>query len=125
MKTEMVRAFASLMSIFNNLDLTKFSNQFTEPGGDSLTLMAAAGAAQVSITHSANLQNLPTHIPPNKEDVKKLMEQYKKLGNKSKLRNLTLLHSAVETLPEKHPMRELLLKELKPALAKRGVDVAS
>jgi hypothetical protein len=122
MKTEMVRAFASLMSIFNNLDLTKFSNQFTEHGGDSLTVMAMAGAAQTAITHSAALQNPPANIQPNKEDVKKLIEQYKKLDNKGKRINLTLLHRAVEALPETHPMRELLLKELKPALAKKGND---
>ncbi|MDR0590608.1 MAG: hypothetical protein LBG09_02015 [Puniceicoccales bacterium] len=125
MQTEMVRAFASLMSIFNNLDLTKFSGQSLEPGGDSLTVMAMAGAAQVAITHSAALQNPPANIQPNKEDVKKLIEQYKNLDNKGKRLNLTHLLRAVEELPKTDPMRELLLKECKTALAKRGKNVAS
>ncbi|MDR1303220.1 MAG: hypothetical protein LBJ81_01215 [Puniceicoccales bacterium] len=119
MQTENVRAFATLMSIFNNLDLTKFSKQFTEPGGDSLTVMVAAGAAQVAITHSAALQNLPTNVQLKKKDVKKLIN----LGKKS--RDLTNLQRAAEALPETDPMREPILKACESALAKRGNNAVS
>jgi hypothetical protein len=69
----MIRAFTSLISIFNNLDLTNFfPKQLTEPGGDSFTVMVATGTAQVAITQSANLQNLSHNAPINKNDAKKI-----------------------------------------------------
>jgi hypothetical protein len=116
-KQENVRAFISLMSIFSNLDLTKFSKQFTEPGGDSLTTMVAAGVAQVALTHSARLQEPPPNITPKKEDIKNLIEQYKKQSDKNKLSNLRALDHFVEAMPATNPMKAMLQAARKPASA--------
>jgi hypothetical protein len=112
-KEEVMRGFLSLISMFSNFDLTKFSKQASEPGGDALTVMVAAGAAQVSLTHSARLQELPTTFIPQKEDLKQLMKQYKNKSKEAKIKNLRLLDHCVEAMPETNPMKAILQKALK------------
>jgi hypothetical protein len=115
--TEMVQGFASLMSMLGHLDLTKFSNQNSEPGGDSLSTMVLAGVGQVAMTHSALLQNPPPNIQPNKEDIKKLTELYKKLTHEKKLHNLeATCHFLTEMPPNANvpeSTRAMLLKDCK------------
>jgi hypothetical protein len=114
MDAETVRAFTALMAIFGHLDLTKFPNQYLEPGGDSLTIAVASGAAQVALMHSASLQNLPPNAQFNKEDIKKLIELYKKQSNENKLKNLEMLNRFVDAMPETNPMRATLKAICKP-----------
>ncbi|MDR1590546.1 MAG: hypothetical protein LBR92_00925 [Puniceicoccales bacterium] len=112
-KEEAMRGFFSIMSMFNNLDLTKFSGKLKEAGGDSLITMAAAGAAQVALTHSARLQELPKNHIPQKADLKQLIKQYKNKSQAAKLNNLKLLNYCVEAMPETNPMKEILKNALK------------
>ncbi|MDR2806990.1 MAG: hypothetical protein LBB11_02445 [Puniceicoccales bacterium] len=103
-----IRAFASLMSMLSNLDLTRFDDKFTENGGDSLASMAIAGMAQVAITHSARLQKPLPNVIPKKQDIVKAIEQYKKQSDKEKRNNLIVRDRLIEAMPSTHPMKEVL-----------------
>ncbi|MDR2372108.1 MAG: hypothetical protein LBD60_03105 [Puniceicoccales bacterium] len=111
-KEEAMRGFLSLMSMLNNFDLTKASGNFAEHGGDPLIVMVAAGAAQTSLMHSANLQNLPlTHIP-KKKDIKRLVQQYKNKSRKAKIKNLRALDRFVKDMSAS-PVKAKLQRALK------------
>jgi hypothetical protein len=117
-KEEAMRGFLSLISMFNNFDLTKFSKQASEPGGDALTVMVAAGAAQVSLMHSARLQELPSNYIPQKEDLKQLMKQYKNKSKEAKIKNLMALDKFVEAMPETAPMKKIIQQATKSVKSK-------
>ncbi|MDR2812905.1 MAG: hypothetical protein LBB05_03930 [Puniceicoccales bacterium] len=142
-KHENVRAFMSLMSMFGNLDLTKNASTSTETGSNPI-VEAAAGAAQISIMHSARIQELiltpivtqkeqelhqtPASIKKNLElpqnpaftnlaqkDLKKLIRQYRNQSNPNKQNNLKLLDYLVEAMPATNPMKAILQAARKSA----------
>jgi hypothetical protein len=117
-KEEAMRGFLSIISMFGNFDLTKSPGKFTEHGGDALTVMVAAGAAQVSLMHSVRLQELPPTSMLQKADFKQLIKQYKNKSKAAKLKNLRALDHFVEAMPRAHPMKAVLQKAIKSAKPK-------
>ncbi len=96
---ESVRAFASIMSMLGNLDLTALSNSFQEGNSQSLSVQVAAGSAQVALTHTAQLQEIPNKSCANKEDIKSLMQKHQQQTKAMKVKNLQALSKLVHTRP--------------------------
>jgi hypothetical protein len=121
-RMENVRALISLMSMFNNLDLTKYASIPTEHGGDPLTVMVAAGAAQTALMHSAQLQApLPDSIS-KRDSMAKLIKNYKQQSDKCKRKNLETLGRLLKGItdakasPEVVQLKTAILKALPAAI---------
>ncbi|MDR0418263.1 MAG: hypothetical protein LBH08_02420 [Puniceicoccales bacterium] len=94
-----VRAFMSLMSMMNHLDLTRMDDKYTENGDNSLTSIAIAGMAQVSLMHSAQLQEPLPNVVVSKQDIKKAIENFNNQTKEKKLKNLINLAKIINKIP--------------------------
>ncbi|MDR2200570.1 MAG: hypothetical protein LBN94_00430 [Puniceicoccales bacterium] len=121
LKQENVRAFISLLSMLNNLDLTRISgDQFKENSGDALTVMVMAGMAQRALMHSDKLQEPPQNIIVKKQDIKKLANEYKNQTKKARYNDVITLSRLVNTLPPTEPKKPVLQKACQSVLARMG-----
>lgn len=91
MATENTRAFLSLMSMFRNLDLTRFNSRFINGDSQSLAVQAAAGAAQVALMSTAQLQEFPQTAQAKREKFSQLVNQFRKQEKELKVKNLEYL----------------------------------
>lgn len=88
---ENVRSFLSLMSMLSNLDLTRLNSSFVNGDSQSLAVQVAAGAAQMSLMHTARLQEFPQLARAKKKEVPDLINKFREQDKKLKVKNLQYL----------------------------------